>query len=146
MTGRPFPRSGDPALHYRRKFGWMLRVTRAALNISEADAADTFCVMLVTYRRWETGERKSRPKHRAVIKFVKKYDLTYDWVLAADPAGLRFTPPPLPAEFAECAEVAEWEPKPPKPRRRSPWLRPKKSESGVIDFAAWKARRDEARS
>lgn len=113
---------------YWREFGWRLRVTRAALNISEAEAADAFWVTPHTYRRWETGER-SRPMHRAVAQFAKKYDLTLDWVIAGDPAGLRFTPPPLPAELA------------PKPKKNL-----KISESGVVNFAVWKARREAVRS
>jgi hypothetical protein len=113
---------------YWREFGWRLRVTRAALNISENEAADVFWVTLLTYRRMEAGER-TRPMHRAVDEFVKKYNLTVDWVIAGDPAGLRFTPPPLPAELA------------PQPKRNL-----KISESGVINFDAWKARRSAVQS
>ena len=111
---------------YWREFGWRLRVTRAALNISEAEAADTFWVTLHTYRRWEAGER-SRPMHKAVVEFVKKYDLTLDWIIIGDPAGLRFTAPTLPAELAQK----------PKPKINLP-------QGGIVNFAAWKARREAA--
>jgi transcriptional regulator with XRE-family HTH domain len=60
-----------------------LRLTRLALDISEADAAATYGVTLPTYRKWENGGR-IRPSHRVnegTLAFVLKYNVSLDWLI-----------------------------------------------------------------
>jgi transcriptional regulator with XRE-family HTH domain len=74
-----------------RAFGQRLRETRLALGITEAEAAAARLVTLRTYRRHEAG-LPHRGKHSGLVSFARKYDLSYNWLLAG--AGDKFNTPP----------------------------------------------------
>jgi transcriptional regulator with XRE-family HTH domain len=60
-----------------RAHGHRLRVIRAALGLTEREAAAAHGVTLRTYRRWEAG---ARPRHVGVA-FAERYDVSLDWLV-----------------------------------------------------------------
>lgn len=68
-------------------YGHRLRVTRAALGITEHAAAEAHGVTLATYRKWEAG-----CKQRSVLpalRFMKMYDVSADWLLGGEATEVR---------------------------------------------------------
>lgn len=59
--------------------GHRLRATRAALGITEQQAADAFGVMLQTYRRYEAGCRVQSVLSE--VRFAKKFGVLLDWLI-----------------------------------------------------------------
>jgi transcriptional regulator with XRE-family HTH domain len=62
-----------------RAIGHRLRVARAALSISEKEAADAFGVALRTYRRYEAGFPGNLPL--TIVKFARKYHISLNWLI-----------------------------------------------------------------
>ena len=64
-----------------------LRVTRIALNITEAEAAEAHGVRLATYRKWEAGGRPH--SIGPMLRFMEKFDVSADWLVAGEGFGIR---------------------------------------------------------
>ena len=66
------------AEHRRRckENGPRMRVTRAALNITEQQAADGYGVTLKTYLGYEAG--KQAPRTKPTLKFAELYNVSLD--------------------------------------------------------------------
>ncbi len=71
---------------FYRDMGRRLKITRLALNLSEAEAAAASGVTLRTYRKWEAGGRHSHRKncHARLMAFCEKYDVSLDWLYFGD--------------------------------------------------------------
>jgi DNA-binding XRE family transcriptional regulator len=65
---------------YRIAFAHRLRLVRAALSISENEAADAFGVTLRTYRNYERAG-PTRSNH-GIYEFGRTFSLSLDWLLA----------------------------------------------------------------
>lgn len=59
--------------------GHRLRVVRAALGLTEREAADAFGVTLRTYRRYEAGCVGNRPL--TIVRFACRYAISLDWII-----------------------------------------------------------------
>jgi transcriptional regulator with XRE-family HTH domain len=70
-----------PIRKFWRLHGHRLRVTRLALGISEAEAAEAYGVTVPTYRKWERGGRE---RGGGFLKFSKRYDVNLDWLYMGD--------------------------------------------------------------
>lgn len=69
------------ARNYYRELGKRLQWLRAALQLTEAQAAADHGVTLPTYRRWEAGGR-IRGKYQALSNFCKKHKVSYEFYFA----------------------------------------------------------------
>jgi transcriptional regulator with XRE-family HTH domain len=76
---------------FDKEYGLRLRITRAALGITEEQAADAFGITLKTYRRHEAGERVRGTI--PILMFSERYNVSLDWLLMGDTSRLdrRFT-------------------------------------------------------
>jgi transcriptional regulator with XRE-family HTH domain len=63
-----------------RLYGHRLHITRLTLGITEQEAADAHGISLRTYRKWEAGGPQ-RGGTYAMVRFVKKYDVSLSWLL-----------------------------------------------------------------
>jgi transcriptional regulator with XRE-family HTH domain len=68
---------------FYRAVGRRLRITRLALNLSEAEAAAASGVTLRTYRKWEASYRRKN-SHARLMAFCEKYDVSLDWLYFGD--------------------------------------------------------------
>ena len=75
-----------------KQWGKRLQITRAALNLTEQQAADGHGITLKTYRRWEAGEI-GRCCTGPTLRFAQRYNLSLDWLIEGDTSRLdsRFT-------------------------------------------------------
>lgn len=64
-----------------------LRTLRAALDITEQEAAAAHSVTVETYRKWEAGGRQKSAA--GFVAFSEKYDVNLDWLLGCDGIGLK---------------------------------------------------------
>ena len=64
---------------YWMAYGDRLRLVRAVLGITEAQAAEAHGVTVQTYKRWEAGgpQRGAGP----AIDFAETYDVSLDWLI-----------------------------------------------------------------
>jgi transcriptional regulator with XRE-family HTH domain len=65
-----------------RDYSHRLRVTRLALGITEADAAEAHGVTLATYQKWEAGCRQLTVGF--AIRFAEKYEVSLDWLIEGE--------------------------------------------------------------
>lgn len=71
----------------RKAAGERLRITRIALDLTEAQAATGFGVTVRTYRRYEAGRM---PRYAdPIIAFCSKHDISVDWLIVGDSSRLR---------------------------------------------------------
>jgi transcriptional regulator with XRE-family HTH domain len=75
--------SRDPIVDYVA-IGRRLRIARAALNLSEEEAAEACEVTLRTYRRWESGSPIATHCEYQLINFAAGHDISLDWLLAGN--------------------------------------------------------------
>jgi transcriptional regulator with XRE-family HTH domain len=69
--------------HFYRAMGRRLKITRLALNLSEAEAAAASGMTLRTYQKWEAdGHPKGR--NAKLLAFCEKYDVSIDWLYFGD--------------------------------------------------------------
>lgn len=79
--------ASDPFDAINEADGHRLRVTRAALGISEKDAAAAYGVTLATYRRYERGAPQRRTQ--GVLNFAKAFDVSLDWLVGGDASRIK---------------------------------------------------------
>ena len=63
-------------------YGRRLRLVRAALDISEVEAAAAHGVTLRTYRRYEAGAPQRAGE--GFLNFAAKYDVSLNWLISGD--------------------------------------------------------------
>jgi DNA-binding transcriptional regulator YiaG len=64
-----------------------LRFARAALDITERDAAEALGITLRTYRRWEKGGLHRDNSLWGEVQFAEKYDLSVAWLVGGTQHG-----------------------------------------------------------
>ena len=69
-----------------RAIGHRLRVARAALGITETDAAGAFGIGLPTYRRQEAGLPTNNPL--SIVKFARKHRISLAWLINGETDGI----------------------------------------------------------
>jgi hypothetical protein len=72
----------EDRIWYRTALAHRLRLLRAALQISEQEAADAFGVTLRTYRKYERALSSTRTKH--LLEFADTFDVSVGWLIAGE--------------------------------------------------------------